>query len=596
VIDGLPPQPWDLVVVDEAHTACGDSDRWRVCDRMVRRARTAMLLTATPHDGDEQRFRRLIDLGRLDVPDDEVVVFRRTRTSVGWRPRRAVRWSLIDPSPEERRVLDALHAFEASALAGARTRREETLLLLSVFRKRALSSMTALSISLDRRRQWITAGAGAARLDWMQPALSLDPDLLSDGERADDDCRALTTAIDLDVRVEASWLRRLGSLASAACRCDRRLDRLAALLTRVRERAIVFTEFRDSAAAAVRRLAAAGTVATLHGGQTTIERVRELERFTAGLARILVATDVASVGLNLHAGCRWIINLELPWNPIRLEQRAGRVDRLGQTADVHVTTMILRHGAESPLLRRLATRVLTARRAVGDDTLAATPSFDARIRDAVCSGAADLPDLTPHAAPPSLAICEHWQRPARMQARNLGRLRRLAARWRSAAPPAGVMRWTRSIRAGISRPGHHAFMFAVPIADGLGATLETHVVAIESTAPIASADDLRGVVAAAADAAARSLAPRTRRLRRRLSALAPRIDARERAVTAVVAAALTATETQAGLFDRRALDARETADRAVAAAQDAAEKDAALRTRRQDVVVGRPRLVAALLA
>jgi superfamily II DNA or RNA helicase len=595
VIDGLPPEPWDLVVVDEAHTACGDSDRWHVCDLMVRRARTAMLLTATPHDGDRQRFTRLIDLGRLDVTGDDVVVFRRTRASIGWRTRRAIRWSLVDPRLEERRVLDALHEFEAAALA-AGERRDETLLLLSVFRKRALSSMASLSISLDRRRQWIEASGDITRLDWRQPGLSLDPDLASDDERADDDGRGLTTAIDLDVRVELSWLRRLGALANAAARADSRLDRLATLLTRVRERAIVFTEFRDSAAAVVRRLAVAGGVATLHGGQTTAERSRELERFTSGDARILVATDVASIGLNLHARCRWIINLELPWNPVRLEQRAGRVDRLGQRAGVHITTVLLRHRAESPLLRRLAERVLAARRAIGADTLAATPSFDARIRDAICSGAADLSWLTAHATPTSLAICDSWRRPARMQARNLHRLRRLASRWRCDAPPAGPMRWTSAIRARVSRPDRHTFVFAIPIADGLGATLEMHVVAIESAASIADARDLRRIVAIAAHSATRSLAPRTRRLRRRLAALAPRIETRERALFSVVEAAVAASRTQGGLFDRRALDARDASDSAVAAVRDAAADGETRRALQQDVVVGRPRLIAALLA
>ena len=76
----------------------------------------------------------------------------------------------------------------------------------------------------------------------------------------------------------------------------------------------------------------------LHGGLTARERNDVLRRFTDGTVRVLLATDAASEGLNLHERCRLVINLELPWTPLRLEQRAGRVDRIGQS----------RHGARGP--------------------------------------------------------------------------------------------------------------------------------------------------------------------------------------------------------------------------------------------------------
>ena len=65
-----------------------------------------------------------------------------------------------------------------------------------------------------------------------------------------------------------------------------------------------------------------------------------LRQFVSGDARLLLATDAASEGLNLHHRCRLVINLELPWTPVRLEQRIGRVERIGQARRVHAVHLL----------------------------------------------------------------------------------------------------------------------------------------------------------------------------------------------------------------------------------------------------------------
>jgi hypothetical protein len=75
----------------------------------------------------------------------------------------------------------------------------------------------------------------------------------------------------------------------------------------------------------------------------------------------MLATDAASEGLNLHTRCRLIINLELPWTPPRVEQRIGRVDRIGQTRTVHAVHLVARGTGEEHLLRRLSDRAARAR-------------------------------------------------------------------------------------------------------------------------------------------------------------------------------------------------------------------------------------------
>ena len=95
------------------------------------------------------------------------------------------------------------------------------------------------------------------------------------------------------------------------------------------------------------------------------ERAAAVGRFNGGDARVLLATDAAGEGLNLQQRCRLVVNLELPWNPMRLEQRIGRVDRIGQQRTVHAINLLASGTAESGLLLRLARRINQARHTVG---------------------------------------------------------------------------------------------------------------------------------------------------------------------------------------------------------------------------------------
>jgi hypothetical protein len=158
----------------------------------------------------------------------------------------------------------------------------------------------------------------------------------------------------------------LGALAEAAARAAQHETKTAALvrlLRRVNEPAIVFTEYRDTllhVEASVGRPAV-----VLHGGLTRDERRAAIQQFTDGDINLLLATDAAGEGLNLQRSCRLVINLELPWNPMRLEQRIGRVDRIGQKRRVHVVHLIAQDSAESRLLSRLQSRIARMQNDIG---------------------------------------------------------------------------------------------------------------------------------------------------------------------------------------------------------------------------------------
>src|SRR5262249_10897912 len=140
-----------------------------------------------------------------------------------------------------------------------------------------------------------------------------------------------------DADAERRWLERLLVLARAAETYETKVAAIARFLRRARQPAIVFTEYRDTLERLARAVdggavCRAAPAARLHGGLTPAERAEELRRFTNGGAPVLLATDAASEGLNLHHRCRLVVNLEVPWTPLRFEQRVGRVDRLGQRA------------------------------------------------------------------------------------------------------------------------------------------------------------------------------------------------------------------------------------------------------------------------
>ena len=365
---------------------------------------------------------------------------------------RRIRWHHVGLCDTEHRTLAALASYERAVLASAGPdAHEHALLLLTVLRKRALSTFAALSRSISRRLGWLGDSQDEDALDWVQPRLGFE-DMTDDA--AEEERAALTAHTGLDAGRERVFLRQLRGLADEAARRDSKVRRLVELINRTGEPIVAFSEFRDSLEAVERRLHAGRAIAVLHGAQDPNERRLHLKRFLEGTASVLLATDVAGQGLNLQTRARWVASLELPWNPARLEQRIGRVDRLGQRRVPHLTLLVARHEAETGLLRHLARRVLTARRSFAEDLLPSLLPSEAAVRATLLRsplqpapaaprtlGPLDLdqPSTAP-ACPPKLeerrratvsTSWRRWQRRADVVAREITRRRNLARRWRA---------------------------------------------------------------------------------------------------------------------------------------------------------------------
>jgi len=354
---------WDLVIVDEAHGVAGDSDRQAAVQALTSRAAYVLLLTATPHSGDRRSFAALCGLGAVDLTP--LLVFRRTRADVGIGTTRRVHTVRVRQNADETRMHGLLARYSDAVRAdrGDQVHRDAWL-ALSVLHKRAFSSPWSLAQSVERR---------LATLEPQTPAIEQLALPLGDlhGELvAADEPPAWPADLGLSDPVrERRLLTALAASARAASKRDGRETKLAALcrlLRRAGESAIVFTEYRDTLLHVRQRLArSAVRVVVLHGGLTRDERGSALAEFSRTPRAVLLATDAAAEGLNLHRGCRLVVNLELPWNPMRLEQRIGRVDRIGQRRAVHAFHLIAEGTGETRVLSRLRARVATAKADIG---------------------------------------------------------------------------------------------------------------------------------------------------------------------------------------------------------------------------------------
>lgn len=348
---------WDAIVVDEAHGVAGDSDRHAAVNLLTARAAYVLLLTATPHSGDGAAFTSLCALG--SAHGDPLIVFLRTRATVRPGAPRHVHTLRVRLGERERRMHERLARYTTAV----RSERPAAWLALSVLHKRALSSAWALAQSVDRRLAALAAPSPGDTGDQLTLPLG-DPN----GEfTAADEAPAWPAGIGLsDPARERDLLAALAAGARSAAHTEGKLSALRRLLRRTRERTIVFTEYRDTLLHVRRVLGtSAGPVAILHGGLTCSERAVVLRDFNGGACRVLLATDAAGEGLNLHEACRLVVNLELPWNPMRLEQRIGRVDRIGQRRVVHAFHLIADGTGEPALAARLRARIARARAEVG---------------------------------------------------------------------------------------------------------------------------------------------------------------------------------------------------------------------------------------
>ena len=397
-------QRWDLVIIDEAHkcsarTASGGQNReskvattkrYDLALRLTSKADHVLLLTATPHHGDEDKFAhflRLIDPDLFPEPHrlkNQAAEIRQNIFRLGknspWCLRR-LKEDLRDahgrrlfPDRHAKTVAFTLNGDEYTLYKSVTAyinefipqqtgqRRSSAALTRTVLQRRLVSSTCAIHESLKRRLKkqedlleelkGLTPAQRAKRLAALQGRL---PDAEQDEDDLDDAVRdqlvdEYTAAVELEqLRAEISALKELVEQARRV-RENANDSKLAALkkclgeaqfkeLKDGRGKLLIFTEHRDTLGYVRDHLERWGfSTCEIHGGMNPHERKRAQEVFRTG-AQICVATEAAGEGINLQF-CHLMINYDMPWNPTRLEQRLGRIHRIGQDRDVYVFNFV----------------------------------------------------------------------------------------------------------------------------------------------------------------------------------------------------------------------------------------------------------------
>jgi superfamily II DNA/RNA helicase len=391
--------------------------------------------------------------------------------------------------------------------------------------------MRAVERTLARRLLLLGTPPGPA-----QPSLPWEEDETADagGDGGILCCRGL-----VDEQEERAAIAHLLALARAAGP-GAKIRWLTRALGRLREPAIVFTEYRDTVEALLDALPGTVRVASISGASPVDARAQAVAAFNGGLVDLLVATDAAGEGLNLHHRCRLVIDLELPWNPVRLEQRLGRVDRLGQRRRVHAIRLHHPDGIEARVLDRL--RLRQRRAGLGDEP---EPRSELEVARAIFDGAASEPEPPPAIQSASVPA-------ARGEAARLSQQRRAAA-----LPGADTTSavWTQPQRTAATRL---AVLHAVTVTNGFGAMVSelVHAHEVHACAPPARAG-WRAIVESVRHSVRMRASLRTRSDRVRLDA-ERELGPIRTAVTARLAAIRErlarerAQALQRSLFDRRA--------------------------------------------
>jgi ERCC4-related helicase len=559
---------WDLVVVDEAHAATLGSARRAAVHAVALRARRVLLLTATPHGGDQEQFRALCRIGQSEQSPQPLMIFRRSRGDIGASNRRRTVLLPVRPSEAERRMHRLLERYTSRVCAESRARGDrEARLAAIVLRKRALSSAASLAVSCRRRLVLL----GTIPMTSSEHQLPLP---LGDEEAVEDVAPdSILGAPGLaDAARERRWLESIVEAAEDAARDESKIGLLARLLRRMKEPAIVFTEYRDT----LERIRDAlrpshPNVSALHGGMTAPERLLAHREFNAR-GSLLLATDAASEGLNLHHRCRTVIHFELPWSPSRIEQRTGRVDRIGQARAVHEIMLVANDTAERLVLAPLARRAARAGTSVSGGSRLLDVLVESRVAAAVMEGET----LEASAAAVPVDCIEpgtELRAAAGFEASRLSELRNWRSRAHVHPSEAAIAATALRTRRGILFPGIVA-VYRLSLASGDGSLLHSEVIAFHergfASARPRTPADLRAIV--------RSFSTRAGSMEQ---AILTHVDGHLKEVAArcaTASAALAAREqaiatprlsasrllVQGGLFDQRAVRAAATRSRAAA--------------------------------
>lgn len=367
-IEAIINSGWDLIIIDEAHRVAGSSSyvaRYKLGYLLSQASPYLLLLTATPHNGKTEPFLRLVRLldeqafpnyksivkeqvapylirseKREAIDNNGNLLFKKRYThlvELHWDERHSL----------QRQLYELVSSYVSKIYDKARWNRKKNMcliFLMIIMQRMVTSSTAAVRQSLEHRLRVLleeeTRVNTMSESDW-------DERDIEDG-----DADAME-AMSLDRSAEIEELKMIISVAKQAefQHHDVKVDALFDTIDELQsedpaQKIILFTEFVGTQVYLKELLESRGySVSVLNGSMDIEERNNALNEFKMSTG-IFISTDAGGEGLNLQFA-NIIINYDLPWNPMKIEQRCGRADRIGQQRDVHIYNMIIGDTVES---------------------------------------------------------------------------------------------------------------------------------------------------------------------------------------------------------------------------------------------------------
>lgn len=405
VFENLVHAGWDMVIMDEAHKLSKDEDgtetaRYKIGEALSEAVPVFLLLTATPHQGKPKKFMYLLSLvdpyafTRLeDLTPENVskVVWRtRKRAAIDGQKNQLFKQRVTDVYPVdrsgpeytlERSLYDKVTEYVSTNYNRALGRNDRAFGFLMILFQRMLTSSTqAITDSMEKRLRML--------VDWQEELDENDQPKteqveFDEQEAFDDDAQAIADLLinlpgiinRAELSKEILILSEIVNLAKRALKeTDSKVAALINIVDEIRRREgpqtkfLVFTEFIATQKMLKRTLEGLGfKVCLINGSMDLNARIIARQEF-AGETQFMISTDAGGEGVNLQF-CHAMVNYDLPWNPMKLEQRIGRLDRIGQVHNVIVLNFIIGGTVEQRVRQVLETKLAIIKTQFGEDKL-----------------------------------------------------------------------------------------------------------------------------------------------------------------------------------------------------------------------------------
>lgn len=373
---------WDLVVVDEAHhlsareygNKIDTTDNYLLLKHLRDKSRFFLFLTATPHQGDDDRFAQLLSLlepdlvkSAADLPNlgyriNELMGRNLKKEVTDFQAKKLFKDHRVFPheatgDKEYYEFLDSLKKFVEEGMESvsgkSRNARYGANLILTSFLKMAASSPYAIQTSLSKRYEALTSYASVGHAD------NHIYDERYEGEHEESEiarakeifigeAERIKALLDLSRNVKDPKLAVLDEIIN-----NEGIDSIAEL------KLLVFTEYRGTQEMLAEHLEnklGEGSVSILNGSQDIHEKRRVIKEFEKR-TKVLISTEAGGEGLDLQRNCHIMVNYDVPWNPMRLHQRTGRLDRYGQSEMVRVHHIIVKRTIDEKIQRFLDEKI-----------------------------------------------------------------------------------------------------------------------------------------------------------------------------------------------------------------------------------------------